>query len=62
MLSLLAQRGHAFLQRELTLAQLPRLVSRGAFAERFEKQVLADTAEQLERAVLEAASWMEARV
>ena len=36
-----SQRGAAFLQRELTLAQLPRLLSRDAFAARFEKQVAA---------------------
>ena len=60
-LATLQQRGHKFLHEELTIMQLPRLLSRDAFVTRFEKVVVADTAAQLERAALATAEWVDAR-
>jgi len=60
-LSQLGQRGHAFLQDELRLSQLPRLLQRDAFVRRFERAVVSDTAEQLQRTVVSVAEWMEVK-
>jgi len=57
----LAQRGTRFMQDELVLTQLPRLLRRDAFITRFEQRVVADTAEQLERAALDVSDWMGSR-
>ena len=60
-LAQLGQRGHRFLQEELTLSQLPRLLSRERFLARFEKVVVADATTQLERVALALADWMDGR-
>jgi len=60
-LSSLGQRGHRFLQEELTLSQLPRLLRRERFVGRFEAVVVADTTAQLERVAMAMADWMDLR-
>jgi GTP-binding protein EngB required for normal cell division len=60
-LAQLGVRGHKFLQQELTLSQLPRLLSRERFVTRFEKAVVADVSAQLERVALALADWMDQR-
>jgi len=60
-LARLGQRGHRFLQEELTLSQLPRLLSRDALVKRFESTVVADSSAQLEAVALSLADWMEGR-
>lgn len=60
-LAQLGVRGHRFLQQELTLSQLPRLLSRERFVSRFEAMVVADVSAQLERVALALADWMDQR-
>ena len=55
----LGQRGQDFLQEELTLLQLPRLLDRDAFVERFQTRVVADANATLQRTLEEVAAWME---
>ena len=59
--SQLGQRGHNFLQDELRLTQLPRLLRKDELMRRFETVVVSDTAEQLQRTVVAVAEWMEAK-
>ena len=47
----LQQRGHDFLQQELQLAMLPRLLRRDDFVDRFQRHVLAATADELQTVV-----------
>ena len=47
----LRQRGHDFLDAELQLSMLPRLLRRDDFVARFQRTVLADSSQQLQTAV-----------
>ena len=48
-----------FLQEEITLLRLPRLLDRDAFVERFQRRVVADANVTLQRTLEEVATWME---
>jgi hypothetical protein len=57
----LAQRGQDFLHDEVTIWQLPRLLNKDAFVERFQQRVVADANATLQRTLEEVAAWMENR-
>ncbi len=57
----LGTRGHDFLSAELQLGNLPRLLSRDEFMQRFHRAVLADADQELQQVVAAVASWMDSR-
>lgn len=57
----LRQRGHDFLDAELQLSMLPRLLRRDDFVARFQRTVLADSSQQLQTAVQKVSAWMDAK-
>ena len=57
----LQQRGHDFLNEELQLSMLPRLLRRDDFVDRFQRQVLSSTSDELQAVVASVAAWMDAR-
>ena len=60
-LSRLSHRGQDFLATELQLGNLPRLLRRDDFVQRFRDGVLADADEELQLVVAEVAAWMNSR-
>jgi hypothetical protein len=57
----LRQRGHDFLEDELQLSMLPRLLSKDDFVQRFHQAVLADAGDELQQVVTSVAAWMDAK-
>lgn len=55
----LGQRGQDFLQEEVQLWQLPRLLRRDEFVARFQQRVVADANAKLQRKLEEVAEWMD---
>ena len=55
----LQQRGHDFLDDELQISMLPRLLRRDDFVQRFQRAVLAGTADELQATVASVAAWMD---
>ena len=54
-------RGNDFLQEELQIWALPRLLSRADFVQRFHQVVLAETTDDLQSVVAAAAAWMDSK-